>query len=66
MPVYQIIYRYGLKALFGQLFAAMGSDIPGTAGNQYVHRMRLRITENFEPHAKSQSRSTDSIEFVIL
>ena len=37
MPVNQIIDGDGVKPLFRQFFAAMGTDITGTAGHQDVH-----------------------------
>ena len=38
MPVNQIVNRYGVMALLPERFAAMGADISGTAGHQYIHR----------------------------
>ena len=42
VPVYQIVDGYRVQPLFGQFFAAMGTDIPGPAGYQNVHGLTLK------------------------
>ena len=37
MPVDQVVNGYGVMAFLPERFTAMGADIPGTAGHQYVH-----------------------------
>ena len=60
MSVDQIVDGYGLKPLFGQLLAAMGTDIPGPAGHQYVHRILSTLISLIE---FQEMLSTDYTDF---
>jgi hypothetical protein len=41
VPVNQVVDGYRVEPFLRQLFAAMGADVPGSAGHQYVHILKL-------------------------